>query len=135
MKNIKVVAAIIIKNGKIFVARRKKHLHHGGFWEFPGGKIKNGETIQEALERELMEEFGMVIEAGEILGDVTVTIDDLGINLIGVTAQIIRGIEFLNDHDQVNWVDEKKLAELELGKADVVLWNKVKQFLRGLNGY
>ena len=53
---INVAAGILIKNNKVFAARRKPGLHLAGFWEFPGGKIEFGESAVQCLERELREE-------------------------------------------------------------------------------
>jgi 8-oxo-dGTP diphosphatase len=67
MKRIHVVAAIIVdaNQQQIFITRRPDHLHQGGLWEFPGGKVEVGETAESALARELFEEIGISINACE----------------------------------------------------------------------
>ena len=66
MKTIRVVAAVIKDNNKIFATQRGYGDFKGG-WEFPGGKIEEGETPQEALKREIMEELDTEIEIGELI--------------------------------------------------------------------
>ena len=58
---IEVIAAIIRNNNKTLIARRRPNKHLGGYWEFPGGKIENGETPEECLVREIKEELGVSI--------------------------------------------------------------------------
>lgn len=67
MKRIHVVAAVIVnpEQQQIFISRRADHLHQGGFWEFPGGKVETGETPQSALARELFEELDIRVESAE----------------------------------------------------------------------
>ena len=67
MKRIHVVAAVIVNadQQQIFISRRADHLHQGGFWEFPGGKVEAGETPQSALARELFEELDIRVESAE----------------------------------------------------------------------
>lgn len=59
---IHVAAAAIIADGKVLIAKRPDHLHQGGLWEFPGGKLEQGETVTQALVRELKEELGITIK-------------------------------------------------------------------------
>lgn len=61
MKRVHVAAAVIRRDGRIFIARRPAHLHMGGLWEFPGGKVETGESVKAALIRELEEELGIVV--------------------------------------------------------------------------
>ena len=63
----KVTAAVIEKDGRILIAKRRIGDRHGGRWEFPGGKIDSGETPEECLKRELREELGIEAEIGELL--------------------------------------------------------------------
>ena len=67
MKRIHVVAAVIVnpQQQQIFISRRADHLHQGGFWEFPGGKVEAGETPESALARELFEELDIRVEIAE----------------------------------------------------------------------
>ena len=69
MKFIDVTAAIIRKNGKVLIARRARGQHLEGLWEFPGGKIENGETPEACLKRELFEEFGIDVRIGRFIAE------------------------------------------------------------------
>ena len=69
MTQIPVVAAIIRKENKVLLGRRPDHKRHGALWEFPGGKIDEGETEVDAVTRELLEEFGLeTISVGKVAG-------------------------------------------------------------------
>ena len=66
MKTVKVVAAIVIQNDQVLLARRPPGTHHGLLWEFPGGKVESGESPEAALIRELREELNWDVEVGEL---------------------------------------------------------------------
>lgn len=59
-KRFHVAVAVIIVQDKVLLAQRPKHLHKGGYWEFPGGKVEAGEKVEDALVREIEEELGIV---------------------------------------------------------------------------
>jgi len=65
----RVTAAILFKDGKVLIARRKQGQSHAGLWEFPGGKIEDSETPQACLERELEEEHGLRVRSGRIIAE------------------------------------------------------------------
>ena len=68
MAAVTVAVGILIDDaGRVLVTRRAPDAHQGGLWEFPGGKVEAGETLQEALARELREELGVLVEATEAL--------------------------------------------------------------------
>ena len=69
MNKFDVVAAIIIKNNKFFIAQRNRHKHMGLSWEFPGGKVEKGETFEVALKREIKEELNIDIDIKNKLGE------------------------------------------------------------------
>jgi 8-oxo-dGTP diphosphatase len=60
-KRIHVAAGIVVRDGLVFLTKRAEHVHQGGKWEFPGGKVENNETVIEALSRELTEEIGITV--------------------------------------------------------------------------
>jgi 8-oxo-dGTP diphosphatase len=61
----KVAAALLVNDNKILIAQRKSTDKLAGKWEFPGGKLEPGETLEECLKREMHEEFGIEVEVGE----------------------------------------------------------------------
>ena len=127
MKIIKVVAAILQKEDKILIARKKQGKPLAGYFEFPGGKIEEGETPEESLIRELMEEMNIKIAVKEYIGE---SIYDYGndkvISLLGYTAEIIDGEIKLSDHDIYEWVTLEQINNYKIAPADIPLLNKLK---------
>ena len=127
MKIIKVVAAILQKEDKILIARKKQGKPLAGYFEFPGGKIEEGETPEESLIRELMEEMNIKIAVKEYIGE---SIYDYGndkvISLLGYTAEIIDGEIKLSDHDRYEWVTLEQINNYKIAPADIPLIYKLK---------
>src|SRR5690554_4360251 len=65
-KLIHVAVAVIVRDGRILIARRPEHVHPGGLLEFPGGNVEPGETVEQALVREIAEETGIRVPAGTV---------------------------------------------------------------------
>lgn len=121
-KIIDVVCAIMRnEQGKIFIARRAPNKSMAGKWEFPGGKIESNETHQEALKREMEEEFGVTIEVGEYVGENVHHYPTFSIRLIAYESKHLNGEFGLTDHDLFDWVTNKELKEVDLAEADVFL--------------
>ena len=119
---IKVVCGIISNSeGKIFIARRKEGKTMGGKWEFPGGKLEQGETEQACLQRELLEELGMQVKVGEKLGENEHHYTDFSIRLIAYQCEFISATYALTDHDAYEWVEVKVLSSFDLANADIPL--------------
>jgi 8-oxo-dGTP diphosphatase len=70
MNTIVVAAAVVVEKGRVLLTQRKRGTHLAGLWEFPGGKVHDGEDPRDAVARELREELGIEVRAGEIV-DVT----------------------------------------------------------------
>ena len=116
---IHVVAAIIKKKSNYLIARRAKHKMHPGKWEFPGGKIEADETPEEALERELFEEFGVISKTGS---HVITSIHDYGsikIKLLAYESIHVKGDFHLSDHDQIAWINTREMEEYSFAEADL----------------
>ncbi len=118
---ISVTAAIIKKNGLILAARRKVGLHLAGYWEFPGGKIENGETPEQCLQRELMEEFSVQCEIGEFVGESIFDYGHKTIRLLGYFVTHTGGTFQLTDHDDICWLAAEELPALQWAPADIAL--------------
>ena len=113
------VAAGVVKNaeGRILICRRKGELE--GLWEFPGGKREKGETFQQCLERELMEELELPVEAGETLGSVLRRNGDRTIWLVFVSAKPKGDVSMiLHDHGKAAWVLPTEMNQYEFCPAD-----------------
>lgn len=121
---INVVAAILEKEDKVLIARKKKGKPLEGYWEFPGGKIEKGETPEQALIRELKEEMDIEIEVKRYVGE---SIYDYGDNKIvslkGYTAKVKSGEIKLSDHDEYRCVTLEEIKEYRMAPADIPLIN------------
>lgn len=124
---ITVTAAIIINEGKVLICRRKKGLKNAGLWEFPGGKLEQGESLQECLERELFEELGVKAKAGEVLGESIYVYGHGTIKLIGIITELESQNFMLTDHDRYEWADTEKLSDFRLAEADIPLAAKLQE--------
>jgi 8-oxo-dGTP diphosphatase len=114
-----VSCAVIEKHGKILIARRKSGDQMAGKWEFPGGKIEPGETPEQCLKRELLEELGVEIAVDEFICSSTWKYDHATIKLLAFKATLISGELILHDHAEISWVTPQELADYDFPEADV----------------
>ena len=126
MKIIKVVAAILQNDDKILIAKKKEGKPLAGFYEFPGGKVEEGENPEDSLVRELMEEMSIKVTVKDYVGK---SIYDYGngkvIELLGYTAEIIEGDIVLTDHDEYRWVTLEEVCNYNIAPADIPLISKI----------
>ncbi|KUP31793.1 DNA mismatch repair protein MutT [Bacillus halotolerans] len=115
------VAAAVIKNDKdmILCALRSPTMSLANLWEFPGGKLEEGENAREALVREIHEELGCQIEVGEILADIHHEYEKVIVNLISIQAKIVEGEPVAKEHAELRWVPVSELESLEWAPADL----------------
>ena len=114
-----VTCAIMEKAGKILIAKRSPDQANAGKWEFPGGKIEEGESPEECLKRELEEEFGIQAEVGEFLASNRHQYGHLLIELMAFHTRYISGSFTLADHDEIRWVKAGELLDFDLAEADI----------------
>jgi len=124
---IKVVAAILRKENTYFIARRGPHKVHPGKWEFPGGKIEHGESPEEALERELFEEFCIQTKTQEHVTTIIHAYKDFQIELMAYRSDFIKGDFQLEDHDKIAWVSLRSMKDYDLAEADVLIALKLQE--------
>jgi 8-oxo-dGTP diphosphatase len=115
---IDVAAAVIIENGKVLIARRRPGISQAGQWEFPGGKLKPGETPEQCLAREIREELGIAIAVGEFLGESIHAYPQKTIRLIAYRARLLGGNLKASDHDETAWVGVAELERYPFSPAD-----------------
>ena len=116
---INVVAAAIKKDGLIFCAQRPEGKSLGGFWEFPGGKLENGETPEEALIREIKEEFDSEIEVISFLNEASYEYDFGIVTMKTYLSKLISGELKLLEHQDSKWLPIEELSELEWAPVDI----------------
>ena len=127
---IPVCAAVLRKDGRVLLARRAPHKKMGGLWEFPGGRIEEGETPAVALARELREEFKIEAVVGAELARAKHTYDFGEIELIALAVDSFTGTLTLTDHDQVEWLEPRRLLNFKLTPADVPIARALKPELK-----
>ena len=119
-----VAAAVIVKEDKALIDKRNSSGLLGGLWEFPGGKVEAGETLAEALIRELREELGVEIAVGEPLGSYRHAYTHFKVTVHTFRAAIVEGEPKPLQSEQVAWVEISRLGEYPMGKVDrLIAWN------------
>jgi 8-oxo-dGTP diphosphatase len=114
----KVTAAVIERDGKILVARRKPGLVAGGLWEFPGGKLEERETPERGLERELEEELGVRANVGDFLCSVPFSGAIMAFELLVFRTELLSDNFRLTDHDEIRWLEPEKMDEILFSLPD-----------------
>ena len=114
-----VAAAVITdERGKILLAKRAKHVHQGGLWEFPGGKVEEGERIEQALVRELQEELGIIATEFRPLIRVTHDYGDRKVLLDVWLVSSFKGVAFGAEGQEVSWVEPDELVKYRFPSAN-----------------
>ena len=124
---VKVVAGVIERDGRILIARRRKEDKFGGKWEFPGGKVKPGETPQESLTRELEEELGIKTRICEFICSSRFTYPHISVEILAYKVTYISGSLHLTDHDRIEWVRPDEIGDYDFLDADRPIIDRVVQ--------
>ena len=127
-KTIHVVAAIIRKKDRIFATQRGYGEFENG-WEFPGGKMELGETPEEALKREIMEELFTEIEVGELLDTIEYDYPAFHLSMHCYWCFVKSGNLELNEHKAAKWLLKNQLYSVEWLPADITLIEKIAKCL------
>ena len=122
---IDVTAAILVKNGKVLIAKRKPDDKQPGKWEFPGGKIEAGESARECLKREMQEEFEIEVRVGKFLAESIYHYPHGSIRLLAYQAEWQAGDLDLKDHADYAWAQCDRLAEFDFAPADLPFVRKL----------
>jgi len=115
---IDVTAAILVEGDRVLIAQRPPEDRLAGLWEFPGGKVEEGEAPQDCLARELHEEFGIGVTVGEALGESMYHYAHLSIRLLVFRAFLSCGEIYPAAHAAIKWVKVSELADYAFSPAD-----------------
>lgn len=130
MKIVKVVAAVITacnENGeKIIFATQRGYGEFKDGWEFPGGKVEPGETPQEALKREIMEELETEIKVGDLIETIEYDYPTFHLSMDCFWAEIVKGDLVLREHEAAKWLTKEQLGSVDWLPADLGLVEKVR---------
>jgi 8-oxo-dGTP diphosphatase len=126
-KDIYVVGAVIISNGKILCAQRGRTKALPLKWEFPGGKIEESESPEEALRREIQEEIRCKIDIDEQIASTTYEYDFGVVHLTTFYCRLLEGTPVLTEHASIKWLSPEELTSLDWAPADVPTVRQVSE--------
>ncbi|WP_053217027.1 (deoxy)nucleoside triphosphate pyrophosphohydrolase [Virgibacillus senegalensis] len=126
-KTVKVVAAIIEnENNEILCALRSPDMSIPNMWEFPGGKVEEGEDLYTALEREIEEEMNARVKATELFNENTHEYEKFIINLTAIKCNMVKGTLTPNEHSKLIWLKRENLDSLKWAPADLPAVEKLR---------
>ena len=126
---IEVSCAIIIEKGKVLATRRGMYMPHPLKWEFPGGKLKEGESPKACIVREIREELGLEVEPQRLLSPVVHHYDEQSVQLIPIVCGIVEGVISLSEHSAYRWLACDELEEVFWLEADVEVVEMIRDLL------
>lgn len=121
----RVVAAAIVRDGKVLAAQRGPHGRQPLLWELPGGKVEGGETDAEALVREIREELGVGIAVEAPLGESEFAYAHGRVHLVAYLCRVVAGEPEAREHAALRWLGAGELGSVEWAPADVPLMGAV----------
>lgn len=132
MKNkpIEVAAAILLADSKVLIGKRMKGDSNAGKWEFPGGKIHNNETPENALKREIKEELGYTLETFSFFDQIQFDYPNYSVNIRFYLCEIDSQIEVtLDSHDELKWISPDEMDDYDFLEANRVVLEKLSNHL------
>ena len=124
------VAGIAVKNGKVFIGKRIDKGQMANRWEFPGGKVEDGEAHEVSLKREFEEEFGIEISVGPCIAKATFTHADEERELFAykIDFEIPQDGYKLTEHTTTDWVEFSKIPQLNFVDSDLKIYDDVRKY-------
>ena len=119
MRHLHVACAIIELDGRVLAAQRSAAMTLPLKWEFPGGKIEAGESPEECLIRELMEELGITVLVCAALSPSTHGYPDFTVTLYPFTCRLAGGVVTMHEHHALQWIEPQRMEELDWAAADL----------------
>lgn len=120
MKTVRVAAGVIRENDRIFATQRGYGKFKDG-WEFPGGKIEEGETPQQALAREIEEELDTKVAVGELIENIEYDYPDFHLSMNCFWCTVLSGDLVLKEHEDAKWLAKEELKSVDWLPADISL--------------
>ena len=133
MKTIRVVAAVITSVNEmgesIVFATERGYGDFKGGWEFPGGKIEEGETPEDALVREIKEELDTEIDVGDLIDTIEFDYPTFHLSMDCFFCKIVKGSPILKEHEAAKWVTKETLRSVDWLPADQLILDKIEEIL------
>ncbi|MEW6989278.1 8-oxo-dGTP diphosphatase MutT [Colwelliaceae bacterium 6441] len=126
MKQVHVAVGVIVSNGEFFLTKRLEHVHQGGKWEFPGGKVETGESVAQALHRELQEEIAIDVLSCIPLLEITHDYGDKEVKLDVYLVDNFQGEPTAQEGQQQNWFNLSELSSVDFPEANIAIVEKLK---------
>ncbi len=126
---VEVVAALIWNKDKFLICQRPAKKARGLLWEFVGGKVEEGETKEQALIRECQEELAITVEPHDVFTEVTHEYPDITVHLTLFNCTISRGQPQLLEHNALEWINAKEIANYNFCPADVEILKRIKEYV------
>lgn len=130
MKKIEVVGAAILRDKKVLAMQRSNQMTLSGMWEFPGGKVEENETDEEALVREIKEELNADIEILDYVNEASYDYDFGTVILKVYTAKIVGGSLTMNEHSSKKWLSAEEIPHIDWAPVDIPAAKKLIQILK-----
>lgn len=126
MKQVHVAVGVIVSNGDVFLTKRLDHVHQGGKWEFPGGKVEEGESVAQALHRELQEEIAIDVLSCMPLVEISHDYGDKRVKLDVFLVDNFQGEPTAQEGQQQGWFNISELSSVDFPEANIVIVEKLK---------
>ena len=130
MDHKRVTCAVMIRGGRVLLARRSQGQKNAGLWEFPGGKIEENETPEEALKREIREELDTEISVGDLIDTVEYDYPEFHLNMKCYWAKVVKGGLLLKEHEAAMWLDLYELYSVEWLPSDLSLLTTIERIIQ-----